>query len=72
MATNNDIRYCLETHLASIPLLPVIFNENLNNFPQDPVSHISTRFVPTSNRAVNPFACQKNHAFHIVLLTKIK
>ena len=52
MATNNDIRYCLENHLDSIPFLPEVFNENLNNFPQDPISHISTRFVPTSNRAV--------------------
>lgn len=52
MATNNDIRYCLETHLASIDGLPAIYNENLNNYPQNPVSHLATKLVPTSNRAV--------------------
>ena len=52
MATNNDIRYCLETHLSAIPRLPLIFNENLNNYPQNPVSHLSTKLIPTSNRAV--------------------
>ena len=52
MANNNDIRYCLEAYLDTIPFLPGVFNENLNDFPQDPLSHIATRFVPTSNRAV--------------------
>jgi Bacteriophage related domain of unknown function len=59
VATNNDIRFCLEFALSSITGLPPIVNENLNSYPQDPTAHLATKLVPTSRRAVtmgeNPY-----------------
>lgn len=74
MATNNDIRYCLESNLFSLSTLPAGFAENLNNYPQDPVSHITTKFVPTSRRAVtvgdNPYTDKRGY-FRVTIRTPL-